>query len=187
MANVSKTKNILLLGGVNHGKTTFKKAIKTVLQTRYGIGQDSTERFGDAAPYLKENPPFEFILNDCCYRILHLPAQVHYQMFFPEHGDEIDAAILICSYFGFINSDIREQLQCCSEHGINLIGTYIPCPEHMDIELLDIVRMEILDELEGYDTDLVLHGNSVHAIANPYGPNADTLIQFIFHIVQSFA
>lgn len=40
MATATVTKNILLFGHVNQGKITLKKALKTVLETRYGLGEE---------------------------------------------------------------------------------------------------------------------------------------------------
>lgn len=194
MATASTTKTIILLGHNDQGKTTLMRALKTVLDARYGIGE--------------EGYPFQYTIGNCCYQIFDLPSDITLIEFLNANGHEIDTAVYVCSINSVENRYDREHLSLCRKYGIKIACAYMSqVTEDTDefmIEVLDsdvntfigsnghpntVKLTEDLTEsysasgqLFTYENCPILHGDSQIAIEDPFSTYGDVMVRLIHYI-----
>lgn len=207
MATATVTKNILLLGHVNQGKTTLKKALKTVLEARYGLGEEVNELETNQKGYF-EDKPLHYTIDNCCYRILDISSDELISAYLERHWAKIDLAIYVCSLGSVAGVQDYEQLELCMQNGISVACAYISeITEDMDdfmIECLDeevdmfigasghpntVKLTQTLNKSNSTTSPLmqsknipILHGDSELAIKDPFGPHGDVMVRLIHYI-----
>lgn len=207
MATATVTKNILLVGHSNQGKTTLRKALKTVLEARYGLGEEVDEMDSDRKGYFSDKI-FQFTIDNCCYRILDIPMDELQDAYLERHWDEIDLAVYVCSISSIKGFQDYIYFEHCKRHGIFFACVYMSgVTEDADafmIECLDADADKFIGPTghpntakltqslnKSYSATAplmqsknvpILHGDSELAIKDPFGPYGDVMVRLIHYI-----
>lgn len=205
MANISNTKNILLIGKLNQGKTTLKNALKTVLSERYGLGEEMRESDVKKRKYYDSDMVFSYTIDGCCYRIIDIPTNKNIEQYLEKCKSDIDAVVWVCSIANGANYEDEAQIACCKKVGIKVACVYVSgvtadtsyqSVEAMDekiyrsignqghpntIKLTEELNTKALTygELTISKKCYVLHSDSKKAIEDPFGEHADVLVRLI--------
>ena len=208
MANTSNTKNILLLGRVNQGKTTLCKAIKTVLRERYGLGEDTHETDFNRSQFYDDGLVFTYTIDGCCYRIIDIPSDDLMYEYLRRFVYEIDTVILVCTLSSFPGVDERMLLNLCKKFNVKIACAYVSCiDEHADIFFVDCTDDDIYEfvgnqghpktiklteeinsdfaatgDLTSTKNCYILHGDSKRAIKEPFSEYGDVIVRLIHSI-----
>ncbi len=207
MATATITKNILLVGHSNQGKTTLRKAIKTVLEARYGLGEEVDEMDSNRKGYFSDKI-FQYTIDNCCYRILDIPSDGVQDTYLERHWAEIDLAVYVCSSGSIAGFQDYKYFEHCNKKGIFFACVYMSgVTENTDAFMIESLDAKV-DKFIGttghpntakltqfINTSVsttapliqsknvpVLHGDSELAIKDPFGPYGDVMVRLIHYI-----
>ena len=153
--------NILVIGHVDHGKTTFTCAINSLLFYKYGIGD-----IGGILPtapgtnVVTTKRSFDFSIGGTNYQYTDYPGILDYQDMFEKGEEKYDAAVFVCAATDGPMPETKESLKLCAEHGISKLVIFANKMDNVfDSELADLVIEEIRFVAEecgySYDTPVV--------------------------------
>lgn len=161
--------NILVIGHIDHGKTTFTCAINSLLFYKYGIGNEEgilPTALGTNIVTTKRS--FSFSMGGTDYQYTDYPSILDYQDMFEKGEEKYDAAVLVCAVTDGPMPETKESLKLCAKHGISKLVIFANKMDNVfDPELADIVIEEIcfLAEECGYSYDTpVVKGSAFKAL-----------------------
>lgn len=175
---------IVIIGHIDHGKTSLASAITKVLSQRYDLGEE--------IPYVKIDTEEFFVKCETMkrrYELTDLPTHDHYIEYMGEHIakselPEKDGAVLVVAGTDSTMSQTRKQLSMIRNLGLKYIVVFMSkCDIVNDTEMLDLVEIEIRDMLDEYGfsyhgTPIIL-GSATEALKDPSGKWGDTVIELL--------
>ena len=163
---------ILVLGHVDHGKTTFICALNNVLFTKYGIG--SADR---AFPTLNESrqvtsqESVPYSLSDVNYTFVDYPGYADYLDMFEKGEEKFDAALLICALSDGPMPQTTDLFKKALEYGIDKFVVFMNKSDMaLDDEMIEIITDEttLMMEEAGYTKNApIVVGSASNALENP--------------------
>ena len=137
-------RNIIVIGHVDHGKTTFIKALDRLINPE---------------------PKYNFTSDEASYSIQYRIGDAEYNVFdYGGHSDYVEnlgkknewAAILVCAATDGPMGETEKHTRLCKERGIERIAVlFSKCDMVGDDELIDMVEWDLDDILDenGFSTD----------------------------------
>ncbi|MBQ4118101.1 MAG: 50S ribosome-binding GTPase [Oscillospiraceae bacterium] len=137
-------KNIIVIGHVDHGKSTFMKALDLFINGRERIvGEDEAE-----------SRTVSYRIGEDSYKVFDYAGAYEYEENIGKNEEW--AAILVCAATDGPMPQTTEQVRLCKERGIKRMALYFSkCDLVTDDELIDFIKMDVDDLLEenGYSCD----------------------------------
>lgn len=175
---------VLVIGHVDHGKTTFICALNHFLFSRFGIG--SAER---SMPTVDEHncvlsqESVGFSVENIDYTYVDYPGYADYLDMFETGQEKFDAALLVCAATDGPMSQTRSLFKKCLEYGIDKYVVYMSKTDIVeDEELLEFTSDEVLfvmDE-EGYsDKVAVVFGSADKVLTSSEDEASDFIMDII--------
>ncbi len=171
---------ILVIGHVDHGKTTFICALNNYLYTRYGIG--SADR---ACPTTTENncvtcqESVSYSLNDVNYTFFDCPGYADYLNMFEKGEEKYDAALLLCAACDGPMPQTIDLFKKSMEYGIDKYVVFMTKTDIAEdpelIELTTEAVLGIIDENGFHDEVPVVTGSALKALENPESQDANCI------------
>ena len=147
-------KKVIVIGHVDHGKTTFIDALKRII-----CGEIDEER-----EIISKSVNFR--VGETSYVLFDYPGHADYVERLGEQGEKL--AILICSALDGLMPDATAQIRLCRERGIEKIAVFFSnLDAGVDPELLEFAKEDIVEFLNenGYGREFpVSAGSSVKAL-----------------------
>lgn len=173
-------RKILVLGHVDHGKTTFIRALNSVLYNRFGIG-DEAGLIREQVVTAKKS--FTFVVGGESYQYMDYPGFADYIDMFEAGEEKFDAALMICAATDGPMSQTRELARMAKEKGIDKLVLFLSKVDIVDddelVELVGFGAVEVLAE-EGYDESMpMIAGSADRAMMNPMGEHGDKIVEVI--------
>ncbi len=170
--------NIGTIGHVDHGKTTLTAAITTVLQQRYGLGEEVAFDQIDKAPEEKERgitistAHVEYETPNRHYAHVDCPGHADYVKNMITGAAQMDGAILVVAATDGPMPQTREHILLSRQVGVPYIIVFLnKCDMVDDEELLDLVEMEVRELLDEYefpgDDTPIIRGSALMALEDP--------------------
>lgn len=137
-------KNIIVIGHVDHGKTTFVKALDRLInpQPKYPFGTEA------------ESYSVNYKIGEDAYTVFDYGGNADYEENLGKKNEW--AAILVCAATDGPMPETREHLELCRERGIERIAVFFSkCDLVEDDELIDLIEWDMDELLEenGYSAD----------------------------------
>ena len=175
---------ILVLGHVDHGKTTFICALNSVLFTKYGIG--SADR---ALPTVNENRQITsqesvpYSIEDINYTFVDYPGYADYLDMFEKGQEKFDAALVVCSLTDGPMPQTTDLFKKALAYGID---KYVVFMSKLDMTFDDEMSIIITDEVifmmeeAGYTKKApIVRGSAEKALENPDSDAANAIISIM--------
>lgn len=141
---------ILVIGHVDHGKTTFICALNHVLFSKYGIG--SKER---ALPTTNENnyvlaqESTHYVICDVEYAFYDYPGYADYLNMFETGQETFDAALLVCAACDGAMSQTIDLLRKSIESGIQKYVVFLSKLDLVeDLELVELISFDLMEQMK---------------------------------------
>ena len=141
---------ILVIGHVDHGKTTFICALNHVLFSKYGIG--SKER---SLPTTNENnyvlaqESTHYVIGDVEYAFYDYPGYADYLNMFETGQETFDAALLVCAACDGAMSQTIDLLRKSIESGIQKYVVFLNKLDLVeDLELVELISFDLMDQMK---------------------------------------
>ena len=133
-------RNIIVIGHVDHGKTTFVKALDRLLSgvSKYPFGTEA------------ESYNAEYKIGENEYFVFDYAGHADYE----ENLGKMEewAAILVCAATDGPMPETRKHIELCREKGIDRIAVFFSkCDMVEDDELIDLIEWDMDELLEEYD------------------------------------
>ena len=180
-------RKILVLGHVDHGKTTFIRALNSVLYYRFGIGNEADLIPGRTVSATKSA---SFAIGGENYQYFDYPGFADYVDMFEAGTEKFDAALMVCSAMDGPMPETIALARMAKENGIEKLALYISNTDCVDDEeMREIVTCEVEEALadEGYAAPIpVVQGSSVHALEFPKEEYGDRIVDTINAVAGLF-
>jgi elongation factor Tu len=166
--------NVGTIGHVDHGKTTLKAAITTILTKKFG-GEAKDYAAIDSAPEERargitiNTAHVEYETESRHYAHVDCPGHADYVKNMITGAAQMDGAILVCSAADGPMPQTREHILLSRQVGVPYIVVFLNKADMVDDkELLELVEMEVRDllnkyEFPGDDTPIIM-GSALKAL-----------------------
>ena len=179
---------ILVIGHVDHGKTTFICALNNFLYTSYGIG--SADR---ALPTVDENncvtsqESVSYSIDDIDYTFVDYPGFADYLDMFEKGEEKFDAALIVCAACDGPMRETTELFKAAFDYGIIKYVIFMNKTDLVeDSELTELTTAEVrfvMDENGFFADDApVVNGSALNALENPDSAHSNC----IYEIIEAF-
>ena len=181
---------VVVMGHVDHGKTTLTAAITKVLAER--VPGNVVENFEDIdkAPEERERgitistAHVEYQTERRHYAHVDCPGHADYVKNMITGAAQMDGAILVVAATDGVMAQTKEHILLSRQVGVPYIVVFMnKCDMVDDEELLELVEMEIRDLLSEYDfpgDDIpVIQGSALKALEDPAGPWGDKIMELM--------
>lgn len=175
---------ILVIGHVDHGKTTFICALNKVLYTKYGIGSEES-----AFPKIDENrnvlsqESVSYALGNTNYTFFDHPGYADYLDMFEKGEEQYDAALLVCSALDGPMPQTVDLFKKSLDYGINKFVVFMNKSDYVvDDDMIEIVSEEVLLTMEeaGFNGKApVVFGSALNALENPDSDANQAILQIM--------
>lgn len=141
---------ILVIGHVDHGKTTFIRALNHVLYSKYGIGTDeSSLSTVNEAIMITAQESLHYTMGNIEYSFYDYPGYADYLDMFESGEKTFDAALLVCAASDGAMGQTRELLRKCIEKGIQKYVIFLSKLDLVeDLELVELISMDLMFQME---------------------------------------
>lgn len=161
-------KKVIVIGHVDHGKTTFIDALKKII---YGET--------DAEPVVTSKS-VSFQVGQTGYTLFDYPGHADYAEQIGKKGERL--AILICSAMDGLMPEAKEQIRLCKERGIEKIAVFFSnLDAGVDPEFLEFAKEDLVEFLDenGYGRDFPMGFGSSCAALQGEEENQKKLLDFV--------
>ena len=132
---------ILVIGHVDHGKTTFIRALNHVLYSKYGIGtEESSLSTVNEANIVNAQESLHYTMGNIEYAFYDYPGYADYLDMFESGEKSYDAALLVCAASDGAMGQTIDLLQKSIGSGIQKYVVFL--------ELVELISMDLMFQME---------------------------------------
>lgn len=141
---------ILVIGHVDHGKTTFIRALNHVLYSKYGIGtEESSLSTVNEANIVTAQESLHYTMGNIEYAFYDYPGYADYLDMFESGEKSYDAALLVCAASDGAMGQTIDLLQKSIESGIQKYVVLLSKLDLVeDLELVELISMDLMFQME---------------------------------------
>ena len=141
---------ILVIGHVDHGKTTFIRALNHVLYSKYGIGtEESSLSTVNKANIVTAQESLHYTMGNIEYAFYDYPGYADYLDMFESGEKSYDAALLVCAASDGAMGQTIDLLQKSIESGIQKYVIFLSKLDLVeDLELVELISMDLMFQME---------------------------------------
>lgn len=160
---------ILVIGHVDHGKTTFIRALNHVLYSKYGIGtEESSLSTVNKANIVTAQESLHYTMGNIEYAFYDYPGYADYLDMFEAGKETFDAALLVCAASDGAMGQTIDLLHKALESGIQKFVVFLSKLDLVeDLEFVELMSFDLIAEMEeaGCNQDVpIIRGSALQVL-----------------------
>ena len=183
---------ILVIGHVDHGKTTFIRALNHVLFSKYGIGsEESSFPTVNEANAITAQESVHYTIGNVEYAFYDYPGYADYLNMFESGQETFDAALLVCAASDGPMGQTYELLRKSIESGIQKYVVFLSKLDLVEnLELVELISYDLMSQMEeaGCDHDVpIVQGSALQVLETPSEESYSCILDIMkeFHKIYS--
>ncbi len=183
---------ILVIGHVDHGKTTFIRALNHVLFSKYGIGTEESSLLTiNEANIVTAQESQHYNMGNVEYAFYDYAGYADYLDMFEAGQETFDAALLVCDASSGAMGQTIDLLQKSIESGIQKFVIFLSKLDLVeDLEFIELISYDLMSQMEeaGCNCEVpIIQGSALQALETSNEESYSCILDIIkeFHKIGS--